>query len=153
MSIKNKLKNILLSDIRPYPKNAKIHDLEQIQFLSDSIKEYDLLDPIIIGTDNVIISGHGRYLALKAQDAAQTIEVIDASYLEPEKQRKLRITLNKSVSNEWDLDLLADDVKELYTKIDYEKIKRELNITQEEIEKHEKILKYKCEKCGHEKWQ
>jgi len=134
MNIKNKLKTITLKELKPYKNNAKIHPEHQIETLKNSLTEYDYVEPIIVGTNNTIIGGHGRYEALKQKDPNQKIDVIDASYLKPKQQKKLRILLNKSVSNEWDKDMLQAEIESLYKDFDdIEKIADELSLTEKEI--------------------
>ena len=69
MKTKNNLKKeyieINLSDLKPHPKNPKDHDLEAIK---DSIKHNGALDPIEVDENNVILSGHGRWVALQELD-------------------------------------------------------------------------------------
>ena len=57
------LKN--LTEITPYPANAKLHPPEQINHIAKSITEFGFNDPIAIDSDGEIIAGHGRYLASK----------------------------------------------------------------------------------------
>ena len=55
-----------LKDLKQYKKNAKLHPKEQIEQIKESIIQFGFNDPIAIwGNDNIIVEGHGRYLALK----------------------------------------------------------------------------------------
>nr|DAF74044.1 MAG TPA: ParB protein [Caudoviricetes sp.] len=42
------VKNVLLSRIVPYAKNAKKHDKKQIANVAESIKQYGFVQPIVI---------------------------------------------------------------------------------------------------------
>lgn len=135
-NIKNKLKVINLSDIKPYKRNAKIHTPEQIELLKNSIKKNDYIEPIIVGTNNTIVGGHGRYDALMQIDPNQKIEVVDVSYLSVRQQKKLRILLNKSSSEEYDKEKLKAEIESIYTDLqsDFLSINEELGIYKKELE-------------------
>ena len=51
------------ADLIPYARNSRTHNEEQIAQIMASIKEFGFTNPILIGSDNVIIAGHGRLLA------------------------------------------------------------------------------------------
>ena len=59
------IEKINIDKLIPYEKNAKIHTPEQIEQIKNSIKEFGNNDPIAVDSNNVIIEGHGRVLALK----------------------------------------------------------------------------------------
>lgn len=59
------IKDISLKKIKPYRKNAKLHPDDQVQFIANSIKEFGWKQPIVLDKDNVIVIGHGRFLAAK----------------------------------------------------------------------------------------
>lgn len=53
-----------ITDLKPYEKNAKLHPDKQINQIAESIKKFGMNDPIgIWGKQNLIVEGHGRYLA------------------------------------------------------------------------------------------
>ena len=135
MNIKDRLKKVKLSDIHPYANNAKIHSPKQIKDLIKSIKEYDYNVPISLGKDNVIISGHGRYYALKEMNPEQKIEILDLSHLTKEQECKYRILENKIISEEWDKDMLQKEIDDIYGGFDdLDKIADELSF--DDIEKY-----------------
>ena len=98
-----------LSEIKPYKKNAKKHDETQIKNVMQSIKEFGVVQPIVVDKTNTIIIGHCRYEAMKrlGYDELQEdwVKVVDLSEEEAEKLRLLDNKLNES---EWDLELLKD---------------------------------------------
>ena len=53
-----------LSEIKPYKKNAKKHDEAQIKNVMQSIKEFGVVQPIVVDKANTIIIGHCRYEAI-----------------------------------------------------------------------------------------
>ena len=98
-----------LSEIKPYKKNAKKHEETQIKNVMQSIKEFGVVQPIVVDKNNTIIIGHCRYEAIKrlGYDELQEdwVKVVDLSEEEAEKLRLLDNKLNES---EWDFDLLKD---------------------------------------------
>lgn len=54
-----------ISEIKEYENNSKEHPEWQISQIANSIKKFGFNDPIAIDENNIIIEGHGRYLAAK----------------------------------------------------------------------------------------
>ena len=146
-----------LSEIKPYKKNAKKHDETQIKNVMQSIKEFGVVQPIVVDRNNTIIIGHCRYEAMKrlGYDELQEdwVKVVDLSEEEAEKLRLLDNKLNES---EWDLDLLKD----LVPSIDFSDFEVDFNLP-EEVEdinlddffedappKEEEPQKIQCPHCG-----
>ncbi len=61
--LKKKVESWKVSDLKPYPLNAKIHTRQQVLKIAASIREFGWTQPIIVDKDGVIIAGHGRRLA------------------------------------------------------------------------------------------
>ena len=117
-----------LSEIKPYKKNAKKHDETQIKNVMQSIKEFGVVQPIVVDKTNTIIIGHCRYEAMKrlGYDELQEdwVKVVDLSEEEAEKLRLLDNKLNES---EWDLELLKD----LVPSIDFSDFEIDFNLPEE----------------------
>ena len=146
-----------LSEIKPYKKNAKKHDETQIKNVMQSIKEFGVVQPIVVDRNSTIIIGHCRYEAMKrlGYDELQEdwVKVVDLSEEEAEKLRLLDNKLNES---EWDLDLLKD----LVPSIDFSDFEIDFNLP-EEVEdinlddffedapqKEKEPKKIQCPHCG-----
>ena len=82
---------------------------EQFIQISDSIKRFGIVDPIIVNKnkdrEDIIIGGHQRIKVAKDLNIEKvpTVE-LDLTY---DKERELNIRLNKN-SGEWDYDVLAN---------------------------------------------
>ena len=117
-----------LSEIKPYKKNAKKHDETQIKNVMQSIKEFGVVQPIVVDRNNTIIIGHCRYEAMKRLgfDELQNdwVKVVDLSEQEAEKLRLLDNKLNES---EWDFELLKD----LVPSIDFSDFEIDFNLPEE----------------------
>ena len=57
--------NIDIKELRPYEKNAKKHDKTQIDNVAESIKQFGMVQPIVVDKDKVVIIGHCRLEACK----------------------------------------------------------------------------------------
>lgn len=101
-----------LSDIQPYPKNAKKHDERQIKNVAESIKQYGFVQPIVIDKDGIIVIGHCRALAAKKLGIKE-VPCVCVDDLTPEQVDALRLVDNKSNESEWDFDLLKEELPEL----------------------------------------
>lgn len=107
-----KIEYVNRSDLKPYEKNAKIHTAEQVEHIANSIREFGWRQPIVVDKDNVIVIGHGRYLAAK-QLGIEEVPCVRASDLTEDQIRALRIVDNKTNESEWDLALLDLDMLDL----------------------------------------
>lgn len=89
---------INIDKIVEYKNNVKIHTQEQIEQIMTSIERYGNNDPIAIDENNVIIEGHGRYLALKELGEIE-IPVIQLKHLTEEQKREYILVHNKLTMN------------------------------------------------------
>mgnify|MGYP000962215844 FL=1 len=126
--------------ITEYENNVKIHTDEQIEQIIISIQKYGNNDPIAIDENNVIIEGHGRFLALKRLGYG-TIPVIKLGHLTDEQKREYILIHNKLTMNTgFDMERLEKELDEIETDLSlygfeqFEEIFEELD---EELEKPE----------------
>jgi len=95
-----------VDDIKPYKNNPKKHSEKQITQIVNSIKEFKFNNPILIDENNVLIAGHGRYLAAKHLNLTE-LPAIRLTHLTEAQKKAYRIADNKLTENgEWDIDLL-----------------------------------------------
>ena len=75
-----------IDELHPYEHNAKLHPPEQIERLRRSFREFGMIVPIGIDSQDRVIYGHGRLLAAQAEGWTEvpTVTVEDLS----EEQRK-----------------------------------------------------------------
>lgn len=98
-----------IKTLKPYAKNAKLHDAKQIANVANSIKRFGWQQPLVIDDAGVVVIGHCRLLAAKKL-GMKTVPVTVASGLTEEEIRELRIADNKTNESPWDVDLLAEDL-------------------------------------------
>ena len=102
-----------VADLIPYARNSRTHNEEQIAQIMASIKEFGFTNPILIGSDNVIIAGHGRLLAAQRLGLTE-VPVICLPDLTETQRKALVIADNKIALNAgWDEEMLALEMAEL----------------------------------------
>lgn len=99
-----------ISDIQPYPQNAKKHDKKQIDQIANSIKAFGMNQPIVVDTKGVIIVGHGRYYACKQLGIEPDIKIVE---LTEEQANAYRLADNKLNESEWDMKLVIPELRGL----------------------------------------
>jgi len=108
------IKTVKISELRPHPKNPRVHPDSAIDKLVRSIKEYGWTNPILVSADGYVIAGHAR---LKAAEKAGISEVpVIYLPLEGAKAEAYLITDNRlQDETDWDLPKLKDLLQELDT--------------------------------------
>lgn len=101
-----------VADLVPYQWNAKKHTTKQVENVAESIRQFGIVQPIVIDKDNNIIIGHCRTQACKKLGIEQ-VPAVKLESLTAEQANKLRLIDNKLNESEWDLDLLAENLAEL----------------------------------------
>ena len=106
------IKNIKIKDLKPYDRNAKKHDETQINNVAESIKQFGLVQPIVIDKNNIVIIGHCRLEACKKLKYKEVPCVI-ADELSDEQVAKLRLLDNKLNESDWDFELIKQEIEQL----------------------------------------
>ena len=106
------IEQMKLADIIPYAGNAKKHDDRQIKNVMESIKQFGVVQPLVVDKDNVLIIGHCRLIASKRLKLKE-VPVVRLEDLSEDEAQKLRLLDNKLNESEWDFDLLAEQIPEL----------------------------------------
>jgi DNA modification methylase len=127
-----------LKDIKPYVNNAKLHPKEQVEQIKRSIQEFGFNDPIAIDEHNVIIEGHGRFIAVKELGYTE-VPVIQLSHLTEAQKRAYIIAHNKlTLNSDFDIDLIIKELEDIKFDIDitltgFDDIDTLLNIEPDEV--------------------
>ncbi len=99
------VKYVPLHLLVPYENNSKIHTVNQLEGISQSIKDFGFLQPIVIDTNNVIVAGHGRYEAAAAL-GYQGLPCVVADDLTENQIKAYRILDNKLAEGATDIGKL-----------------------------------------------
>ena len=98
------------ADLKPYPRNTKLHSPQQVQNVAESIKRYGFVQPVVVDQDNVIIIGHCRTEAAKLL-GLETVPAVKLTDLTEEEVNALRIVDNKTNESPWDEDMLKIELE------------------------------------------
>ena len=102
-----------LDRLRPYARNAKTHDADQVAMIAASMVEFGWTVPALVSADGELIAGHGRVLAAEKLGLTE-VPVIVLEHLTEAQQRAYRIADNKLTElGAWDDNLLSGELQEL----------------------------------------
>lgn len=108
-----RVEQVETTSLIPYEKNTKIHKDKQRQQIANSMLQFGFVNPILIDEKNLILAGHGRWLAAKLLGMKE-VPVIRLKHLSEAQKRAYRITDNKLTENgQWDYDLLKLELSDL----------------------------------------
>lgn len=113
MNIDNlQIEYVPTGELRPYEKNAKIHDEKNVEAIAKSIEEFGFDNPIGIW-NNEIVFGHGRLLAAQKL-GLETVPIVRLDHLTEEQAKALRLADNQTtLMTGWDDTLLSVELQEL----------------------------------------
>ncbi|WP_296643901.1 site-specific DNA-methyltransferase [Roseinatronobacter sp.] len=102
-----------LDRLKPYARNAKTHDADQVARIAASMAEFGWTVPCLVAADGELIAGHGRVLAA-AQLGLAEAPVIVLDHLTEAQRRAYRIADNKLTEmGGWDEALLLEELRGL----------------------------------------
>jgi len=107
-----KIINKKVSELIPYANNPRKNE-KAVDVVASSIKNYGFKVPIIIDSNNEIVTGHARYYAVKKLGWKE-VPCIIADDLTPAQIKAFRLVDNKtSEYAEWDIEKLNIELEEL----------------------------------------
>ncbi|EPE2564268.1 ParB/Srx family N-terminal domain-containing protein [Escherichia coli] len=108
-----KIEYLPVGKLLRYAKNSRTHSDEQVEQLVNSIREFGFTNPVLIDEKNELIAEHGRLAAAEILEMDK-VPAIRLSNLSEKQKKAYRIADNKLALNAgWDMQLLAEEVKEL----------------------------------------
>ncbi len=97
----------------PYARNARTHSDDQVAQIAASIAEFGFTNPILAGSDGVIVAGHGRLAAAQKLGLA-VVPVVVLDHLSATQRRALVIADNRIAENAgWDDAMLRIEIASL----------------------------------------
>lgn len=114
-------------DIKPYPKNAKIHTDKQLKKVAASIAALGFDQPVVVDSTGQIIIGHARFMAAHgllgwteirvgtshAKKGEEFIPVVVRDDLSEEEINTRRLNDNKLNESEWEMEIVVEELKSL----------------------------------------
>ena len=111
--VADKIEHWPLARLLPYARNARTHSDEQVAQIAASIVEFGFTNPILVGSDGVIVAGHGR-LAAARKLGLEAVPVVVLDHLSPTQRRALVIADNRIAENAgWDDAMLRTELEAL----------------------------------------
>lgn len=99
--------------LKPAKRNARLHSDAQLEALTESLRQFGLITPIVVDSGNRIVAGHGRWEAAKRLGIA-SVPILRAQHLSEDQLRLYAIADNRIAEEaEWDRELLAVEFSEL----------------------------------------
>ena len=99
-----------VKELNPAPYNPRKWSEDAITQLTESIKSFGLVDPILVNSSpdrkNVVIGGHFR-LKVAKDLGIKEVPVVYIDIPDIEREKELNIRLNKNLGD-WDYELLAE---------------------------------------------
>lgn len=103
-----------LDRIKPYEKNVKIHDEDQVKKIAESIQKFGWDQPIVVDKDGVIIKGHGRTEAAKFL-GLKKVPVLVRDDLTPDQVKAARVADNRVALGDIDTSMLQEELRSIDT--------------------------------------
>jgi len=105
-----KITNVLINELKPSVYNPRKWSEDKISQLTESIKKFGLVDPILVNSaierKNIVIGGHFR-LKIAKDLGFKEVPVVYVEISDIEKEKELNIRLNKNLGD-WDFNLLKE---------------------------------------------
>lgn len=102
-----------LRRLKPADHNARTHSKKQIRQIADCMKQFRVLNPLIVDDRNQIVAGHARAEAAKLLDL-KYVPVIRVSHLNATEIRAYMLADNQLAAKAgWDREMLAVEFQEL----------------------------------------
>ncbi len=104
------IQKIAIKELNPATYNPRQINEEDFEKLKKSLKEWDLVEPVVVNKDMTIIGGHQRVKAA----IAMGWDEIDCNVVNLDKkaEKLLNLALNK-ITGEWNYELLYDLIIDL----------------------------------------
>ncbi len=108
-----KIEVLKIADLKPYSKNARTHSKAQVALLVENIIEFGFTTPLLIDSENSVIAGHGRLLAMGVLKK-NSVPCVRMDNLTKKQVKALRLADNKITEmSGWDMDMVIEELKEL----------------------------------------
>jgi DNA modification methylase len=98
---------LAVSELKPNPRNPRIHSAKQKQQIADSIRQFGFTNPVLLDGNRGVLVGHGRIEAAKLL-GIERVPAISLADLSEAQKRAYILADNKLAENAgWDSKLVA----------------------------------------------
>jgi DNA modification methylase len=102
-----------ISELKPYPRNARTHSRKQVKQIAAAITEFGFTNPVLIDEGDQIIAGHGRVEAAKLLGLAE-VPTVQIAHLSATQKRAYILADNRLAEKAgWDQEVLAIELQGL----------------------------------------
>lgn len=116
------IKQINTKELKPALYNPRKWDESAVQHLTESIRRFGLVDPLIVNNAqnraNIVIGGHFR-LKVAKDLGYKEVPVVYVNIADEAKEKELNVRLNKN-TGDWDYTLLSEFDESLLTDIGFD---------------------------------
>ena len=113
-----KIQYVKIDELKPYENNSRTHDNQQIEQIINSIKEFGFTNPILIDEKNMIIAGHGRYMAAQKLLLEEVPTIVLKNLTDKQKQAYIIADNKLALNAGWDYELLKKEIMSFSDDID-----------------------------------
>ncbi|MES9985897.1 MAG: ParB N-terminal domain-containing protein, partial [Candidatus Thiodiazotropha sp. 6PLUC6] len=108
------ISDIPIHSLKPYTRNPKQHDSDQVRQIAASIKAFGFNVPVLSDKNGEVIAGHGRLLAAQ-QLGLDTVPVIHIEHLDDDQKRAFMLADNRlnELGGGWNKELLSLELSDL----------------------------------------
>ena len=148
MAAKMRIEYLPISDIKPYENNPR-RNQKAVEAVANSIREFGFKNPIIVDSNNVIISGHTRRLAA-LRLGLEKVPVYRATDMSEAQAKAFRLADNRVAEMaEWDKDKLKEEIAAIKT-ISLEDFGFSESLLNDVAQEQTGVKVHVCPRCGAE---
>jgi ParB-like chromosome segregation protein Spo0J len=108
-----KVVDVDIETLIPDPENARTHDDKNLAAIRGSIKQFDVVEPLVVWKkNNVVLGGNGRLEVMKKMGfKTAPVHYVD---LDDKKAKALALALNRTAElADWNMDRLKEQLAEI----------------------------------------
>lgn len=133
--------SVPLQDLKMNDLNPRIHSKGNLAMIKRSMSKVGIIDAVVVDENNVILAGHGRYLAQKELGVSD-IDVIKVTGLSDAQKKQYIVYSNRATeTSEWNGELLVNLTDEIM------RLDKDFNVGDFELEELTKCYSLE-EICG-----
>lgn len=111
--VNGQIKQVRLSELKPYKNNARFHQPWQVEKIINSIKEHGWTVPMIVDENYNILAGHGRYMAAGRMGLSEVEVRVVSGWTEEQKKAYVLKDNQLTECSEWNEELLKSEIESL----------------------------------------